>query len=60
MYEIGGLIETPPIYENLSAWENLKVRALVLNETEERMREVLKIVDLTDTGKNRQGNSLLE
>ena len=55
MYEIGGLIETPPIYENLSAWENLKVRALVLNETEERMREVLKIVDLTDTGKKPAG-----
>lgn len=55
LYEIGGLIETPPIYENLSAWENLKVRALVLNETEERMREVLKIVDLTDTGKKPAG-----
>lgn len=50
-----GLIETPPIYENLSAWENLKVRALILGETEERMREVLKIVDLTDTGKKLSG-----
>lgn len=53
--KIGGLIETPPIYENLSAWENLKVRALILGETEERMREVLKIVDLTDTGKKPSG-----
>ena len=43
------------IFENLSAWENLKVRALVLDETEERMREVLKIVDLTDTGKKPTG-----
>ena len=24
--DIGALIETPPIYENLSAWENMKVR----------------------------------
>lgn len=53
--DIGGLIETPPIYENLSAWENLKVRALILDETEERMREVLKIADITDTGKKQAG-----
>ena len=53
--KIGGLIETPPIYENLSAWENLKVRALMLRETEDRIREVLKIVDLTDTGKKPSG-----
>ena len=53
--DIGGLIETPPIYENLSAWENLKVRALLLGETEARMREVLEIVDLTDTGKKPAG-----
>lgn len=49
--ETGCLIETPPIYENLSAWENLKVRALLLGETEERMREVLETVDLTGTGR---------
>lgn len=53
--KIGGLIETPPIYENLSAWENLKVRALMLGKTEDRIREVLKIVDLTDTGKKPSG-----
>ena len=53
--KIGGLIETPPIYENLSAWENLKVRALMLGETEDRIREVLKIVDLTDTEKKPSG-----
>lgn len=53
--QIGGLIETPPIYENLSAWENLKVRALILGETEERMKEVLKTVDLADTGKKPSG-----
>lgn len=53
--DIGGLIETPPVYENLSAWENLKVRALILGETEARMREVLEIADLTDTGKKPTG-----
>lgn len=53
--ETGCLIETPPIYENLSAWENLKVRALFLGETEERMREVLETVDLTGTGRKPAG-----
>lgn len=53
--ETGCLIETPPIYENLSAWENLKVRALLLGETEERMREVLETVDLTGTGRKPAG-----
>lgn len=53
--EIGSLIETPPVYENLSAWENLKVRALILGETEERIKEVLKMVNLTDTGKKSAG-----
>ena len=53
--DIGGLIETPPVYENLSAWENLKVRALILGETEARMREVRESADLTDTGKKPAG-----
>lgn len=53
--QIGALIETPPIYENLTAWENLKVRALLLGVGEERMKEVLRLVDLTDTGRKKVG-----
>ena len=53
--EIGALIETPPIYENLSAWENLKVRALLLGVEEERIREVLALVDLSHTGRKKAG-----
>lgn len=53
--EIGALIETPPIYENLTAWENLKVRALLLGVGEERMQEVLELTDIADTGKKRAG-----
>ncbi len=53
--DIGALIETPPIYENLTAWENLKVKALLLGVSEERMQEVLEIVNLTDTGRKRAG-----
>lgn len=53
--DIGSLVETPPIYENLSAWENLKVRALLLGLPDSRIREVLKLVGLTNTGKKRAG-----
>ena len=50
---IGALI--PPIYENLSARENLKVRSLLLGVDEKRIDEVLQIVSLTNTGKKKAG-----
>ena len=53
--DIGALIETPPIYENLSAWENMKVRALILGLPDERITEVLELVDLSNTGKKKAG-----
>ncbi len=52
---IGALIETPPLYENLSARENLKVRTLLLGLPDSRIDEVLEIVDLKDTGKKKSG-----
>lgn len=55
LWNIGSLIETPPIYENLSAWENLNVRALMMGVSKERMQEVLEIVRLENTGKKRAG-----
>lgn len=53
--EIGALIENPPIYENLSARENLKVRSLLLGVDERRIDEVLQIVSLTNAGKKKAG-----
>lgn len=53
--QIGALIEAPPIYENLTARENLKVRATMLGLPDKRIDEVLHIVRLTDTGKKRAG-----
>ncbi len=53
--EIGALVETPPIYENLSAWENLKVRALLLGLPDGRIEEVLRIVGLENTGRKKAG-----
>lgn len=52
---VGALIETPPIYENLTAYENLKVRATLLGVPDGRIREVLEIVRLSDTKKKRAG-----
>jgi lantibiotic transport system ATP-binding protein len=53
--EIGVLIESPPLYENLTAWENLKVRTLTLGLPDSLIAETLEIVDLTHTGKKRAG-----
>lgn len=53
--DIGALIESPPLYENLTANENLKVRTTVLGVPSSRIDEVLKMVDLTDTGSKRAG-----
>ncbi len=50
---IGALIEAPPLYENLTAFENLKVRALLYNVSNTKIEEVLEIVELTDTGKKK-------
>ncbi len=52
---IGALIEAPPLYENLTARENLKVRTNLLGLKDSRIDEVLKIVDLTNTGKKTAG-----
>lgn len=53
--QIGALIELPPLYENLTAYENLKVRTTLLGLDQKRIEEVLQIVNLTNTGKKRTG-----
>lgn len=53
--QIGALIEMPPLYENLTARENLKVRTVMLGLPDSRIDEVLQIVDLTGTGNKRAG-----
>ena len=55
LLSIGALIEQPPIYENLTARENLKVRTLMYGLPESRINEVLDIVKITDTGKKKAG-----
>lgn len=50
---VGALIEGAPLYGNLTARENLKVRTTVLGLPDKRIDEVLEIVDLKNTGKKR-------
>ena len=55
LYAIGSLIEEAPLYPNLAARENLRVRTTLLGLPESRVDEVLAAVDLADTGKKRAG-----
>ncbi len=54
--DIGALIEAAPLYSNLTAEENLKVRTLVMGLPDKRIKEVLKIVGLENTGRKKAGN----
>ncbi|MDF7639820.1 lantibiotic protection ABC transporter ATP-binding protein [Lactobacillus sp. ESL0791] len=51
--EIGALIEEPPLYSNLTAFENLLVRTTSLGLPQSRINEVLETVSLTNTGKKK-------
>lgn len=53
--EIGALIENAPLYPNLTAYENCRVRSLALGIEKSRIDEVLEIVGLSDTGKKKSG-----
>lgn len=55
LYTIGSLIEQPPLYPQLTARENLRVRTTLFGIDEQRIDEVLEIVDLTTTGSKRAG-----
>ena len=55
LLEIGSLIEQSPIYENLTARENLKVRTLLYNLPDSRIEDGLEIVNLTNTGNKKAG-----
>lgn len=56
LYRIGALIEDAPLYPNLTAHENLLVRALELGIPRERIESTLERVGLHATGKKRAGS----
>ncbi|PFB68411.1 lantibiotic protection ABC transporter ATP-binding protein [Bacillus cereus] len=53
LHSIGALIESPPLYENLTARENLQVRTTVLGLPKSRIDEVLYVVELENTEKKK-------
>ena len=55
LYAIGSLVEEAPLYPNLTARENLRVRTTLLDLPERRIDEALEAVGLTDTGRKRAG-----
>ncbi|MBU3184262.1 ABC transporter ATP-binding protein [Clostridium estertheticum] len=52
---VGALVESPSYYEHLSAYENLKIWAIMKNTPYSRIDEVLKIVDLYDSKNKKAG-----
>jgi len=52
---VGALIENAPIYEQLTARENLKIRTLLYELPDSRIDEALSQVGLTDTGRKPAG-----
>lgn len=53
LLKIGSLIEAPPLYENLTAYENLKVRATLLGIEKKKCSDILERMELADTGNKR-------
>lgn len=49
LLKIGSLIESPPLYENLTAFENLKVRAVLLGIGADKCNQVLQKMGLGHT-----------
>ncbi len=55
--KLGCLIEAPGIYQRLSAYDNMKTKCLALGKYDpDYIRELLKLVGLSDTGKKAAGH----
>ena len=53
---MGSIIESPAIYKNLSAYDNVKLQYINLGMTSfESIPELLELVELNDTGKKKAG-----
>lgn len=49
----GAVVETPSIYPDLDARENLRLQYKILGLAPDNMEDILKLVELTDTGKKK-------
>lgn len=50
---IGSLIESPGLYKNLSAYENMKSFALLTDSSNSEIKELLTLVGLANTGRKK-------
>lgn len=53
--KIGSLVETPALYKNATALENMKRYAILFDGKEEEIKEILDLVGLANTGKKPAG-----
>jgi ABC-type multidrug transport system ATPase subunit len=53
--KIGSLIEAPALYHHLTGFANLKARAIIFDVKDERIKEILAIVGLTDAANKKAG-----
>jgi ABC-2 type transport system ATP-binding protein len=53
--KIGSLIEAPALYHHLTGFANLKARAIIFGVSDNRIREILAIVGLTDAENKKAG-----
>ena len=51
--KVGSLIETPGLYKNASAYENMKRFSILYGADESRINEILNMVGLGNTGKRK-------
>lgn len=56
LYDIGSLIEIPPLYPNLTAWENMRVRAIMLGANESDIAAALEAAGISHTRSKRAGS----
>lgn len=53
--KIGSLVESPALYKNATAYENMKRFAILSPTSDEKIEEILDLVGLKDTGKKKAG-----
>ncbi len=53
--KIGSLIESPGLYKNCTAYENMKRFSILFGGTEEEIKDILTLIGLSDTGSKKAG-----
>ncbi len=53
--KIGSLIESPGLYKNCTAYENLKRFSILYGGTDEEIKDILTLIGLGDTGNKKAG-----